>query len=256
MPHVPLFISEERDGHSGAGLYGDVIQEIDWSLGQVIATLQQAGVDEQTLVLFSSDNGPWLSYGNHAGSAGPLREGKGTAFEGGVRVPFMARWPGTLDAGRTVAAPAMTIDVFPTLAAVLGADLPARSIDGKSIWKLMTGESTTSPQESYAFYYRQNELHAIRSGKWKLHFPHTYRSMIGREMGRDGIPGKYDYNAEIGLALYDLEADIGESRDLAAQYPEVVERLSKLADEKRADLGDRLTGITGTGLREPGRVRE
>ncbi len=214
MPHVPLFVSEERAGHSGAGLYGDVIQEVDWSVGQIVATLQRVGVDEQTLVLFASDNGPWLSYGNHAGSAGPLREGKGTAFEGGVRVPFIARWPGTLDAGRTVITPAMTIDVFPTLAALLQADLPAHPIDGRSIWPLMTGESTTSPQEAYVFYYRQNELHAIRSGKWKLQFPHTYRSMIGQEMGKDGIPGKYNTKVEIGLALYDLDADIGESRIL------------------------------------------
>jgi arylsulfatase len=256
MPHVPLFVSEERAGTSGAGLYGDVIQEIDWSVGQIVATLKRVGVDGQTLLLFASDNGPWLSYGNHAGSAGPLREGKGTAFEGGIRIPFIARWPGTLEGGRTVSTPAMTIDVFPTLAALIHADLPARPIDGRSIWPILTGESTTSPQEAYVFYYRENELHAIRSGKWKLQFPHTYRSMIGQEMGKDGIPGKYNYDAEIGLALYDLDADMEESGDLAAQYPEVVERLSLLADATRADLGDKLTGVTGSGLREPGRVRE
>ena len=254
MPHVPLFVSEERAGRSGAGLFGDVIQEIDWSVGQIVEVLDRTGVGEQTLVMFSSDNGPWLSYGNHAGSAGPLREGKGTAFEGGVRVPFIARWPGTIEGGRTVSTPAMTIDVLPTMIALLDAEPPRRTVDGRSIWPLMTGESTVSPHEAYFFYYRENELHAVRSGRWKLQFPHTYRTMIGQEPGRDGIPGKYNQGAEIGLALYDLEADVGESTNLVAEHPEVVERLSRLADEARADLGDALTGVVGTGVREPGRV--
>ena len=254
MPHVPLFVSDERTGESGVGLFGDVIQEIDWSVGEVMGALKDAGVDQNTLVMFASDNGPWLSYGNHAGSAEPLREGKGTAFEGGVRVPFIVRWPGVIPGGGEVSTPAMTIDVFPTLAQVIGADLPDRTIDGKSIWGLMSGETTISPQEAYYFYYRRNELHAIRSGKWKLHFPHTYRSMIGREPGRDGIPGIYDNSREIGRALYDLETDISESRDVSDRFPEVVERLSRLADQKRAELGDALTGVEGTGLRAPGRI--
>ncbi len=254
MPHVPLFVSDERTGESGVGLFGDVIEEIDWSVGQIMSALREASVDQNTLVMFASDNGPWLSYGNHAGSAEPLREGKGTAFEGGVRVPFIVRWPGVIPGGGEVSTPAMTIDVFPTLAQVIGADLPDRTIDGKSIWGLMSGETTISPQEAYYFYYRRNELHAIRSGKWKLHFPHTYRSMIGREPGRDGIPGIYDNSREIGRALYDLETDISESRDVSDRFPEVVERLSRLADQKRAELGDALTGVEGTGLRAPGRI--
>lgn len=254
MPHVPLFVSDERTGESGVGLFGDVIEEIDWSVGQIMSALREASVDQNTLVMFASDNGPWLSYGNHAGSAEPLREGKGTAFEGGVRVPFIVRWPGVIPGGGEVSTPAMTIDVFPTLAQVIGADLPDRTIDGKSIWGLMSGETTISPQEAYYFYYRRNELHAIRSGKWKLHFPHTYRSMTGREPGRDGIPGIYDNSREIGRALYDLETDISESRDVSDRFPEVVERLSRLADQKRAELGDALTGVEGTGLRAPGRI--
>ena len=256
MPHVPLFVSEEREGHSQAGLFGDVIKEIDWSVGQVVAALQEAGVENNTLVLFASDNGPWLSYGNHAGSALPLREGKGTAFDGGVRVPFIAKWPGVIPEGRTVTTPAMTIDVFPTLAGLIEAPLPAHPIDGQDIWPLLTGESTTSPQEAYYFWYRQNELHAMRSGKWKLHFPHTYRSMIGQTLGQDGMPGKYDYTPEIRLALFDLENDIGEEHDVSEQFPDVVERLTRLADAKRAELGDKLTGVVGTGVREPGRVAE
>ncbi len=256
MPHVPLFVSSEREGHSGAGLYGDVIKEIDWSVGQVLEAVQKAGLDDETLVIFTSDNGPWLSYGNHAGSAGPLREGKGTAWEGGVRVPFIARWPGRIPEGLEVSTPAMTIDLFPTLAERIEAALPDHPIDGKSIWPLLTGESTTSPHGAYFFYYRQNELHALRSGKWKLQLPHTYRSMVGREPGKDGIPGKYDYSAETGLALYDLDTDIGEVNDLSEQHPEVVERLMQMVEAKRAELGDKLTGVTGTGVREPGRISE
>ena len=254
MPHVPLSVSEERTGNSGAGLFGDVIKEIDWSVGRVLEAIKEAGVENNTLVIFASDNGPWLSFGNHAGSAEPLREGKGTAFDGGVRVPFIAWWPGIIPEGTEVSTPAMTIDIFPTMAGLIDAELPAHTIDGKSIWSLITGEESVSPQEAYYFYYRRNELHAIRSGKWKLHFPHTYRTMNGRELGKDGIQGKYDYSAEIGLELFDLEKDIGESTDLSGQFPDVVERLSRLADVKRAELGDALTGVEGTGLREPGRV--
>jgi arylsulfatase A-like enzyme len=256
MPHVPLAVSEERAGQSGAGLFADVIEEIDWSVGQVLEALRSAGIDRETLVMFASDNGPWLSYGNHAGSALPLREGKGTAWDGGVRVPFISRWPGVLPEGLEVATPAMTIDVFPTLAELIGSELPDHPIDGRSIWPLMTGERTTPVQEAYYFYYRRNELHAMRSGKWKLQFPHTYRTMIGQEPGRDGIPGKYDYSAATELALFDLEQDISESNDLSGEYPDVVARLSRLADAERQELGDKLTGIEGTGLREPGRVAD
>jgi len=254
MPHVPLFVSDERAGQTDAGLFGDVIHEIDWSVGQVLEALRATGIDEQTLVLFASDNGPWLSYGNHAGSAGPLREGKGTAFDGGVRVPFIARWRGTLEPGRTVSTPAMTIDIFPTLAGVLDAELPELPIDGRSIWPLMTGEPAAVPERAYAFYYRQNELHAIRRGQWKLHFPHTYRTMRGQEGGDDGIPGKYDNAATIGLELFDLNSDIGETVNVVDQHPAVVAELEALAESYRNDLGDSLTGHLGSGTRPPGEI--
>jgi arylsulfatase len=254
MPHVPLFVSEERAGASGAGLFGDVIHEIDWSLGQIIQALDQNGLSENTLVIFTSDNGPWLSYGDHAGSALPLREGKGTAWDGGVRVPFLARWPGVLEAGRTVDAPAMTIDVLPALADLIGAERPQRTIDGESMWPLLSGRTETSPQESYYFWYRTNELHAMRSGRWKLQFPHTYRTMNGRELGSGGIPGKYDYSAAVGLELFDLESDLGEQIDVSASHPEVVAHLSALADSMRLELGDSLTDVPGRSNRDPGRV--
>jgi arylsulfatase A len=255
MPHVPLQVSAERSGASGAGLYGDVIQEIDWSVGRVLDTLAELGIDKNTLVLFLSDNGPWLSYGNHAGRAVPLREGKQTVFEGGVRVPFIARWPGVLPAERVVQVPAMTIDVFPTIAELLRVPSAAvdRPIDGRSIWPLLSGTSEEPAQEAYFFYFNKNELQAMRSGRWKRVFPHTYRSMTGQTPGENGLPGQYANN-KAGSELYDMIADPGETRNIADAHPEVVARLSVLAAQARSDLGDALTGATGTGNREPGRA--
>ena len=253
MPHVPLAVSEERFGKSGAGLFGDVVAEIDWSVGEVLKTLKTTGVDENTLVMFISDNGPWMSYGNHAGSALPLREGKGTTWDGGVRVPFLVRWPGVIPEGLRVSAPAMTIDVFPTMVDLLAAPPPKLPIDGSSIWKLMDGTSSDPVQEAYYFYYNRNELHAMRSGNWKLHFPHSYRTMIGQVPGKDGMPGKYDYTPITGLELYDLNTDISEKTDVSSLHPDVVERLTRMANEKRAELGDALQGIEGRGSREPGK---
>ena len=254
MPHVPLFVAEEREGHSGAGLYGDVIKEIDWSVGQIMEALKRLGIEENTLIMFSSDNGPWLSYGNHAGSTGGLREGKGTNWEGGVRVPFIARWPGQIPAGLEVSTPAMTIDVFPTLAGLINAPLPDHIIDGRSIWPLMTGASSDPVQEAYYFYYHQNQLQALRSGKWKLLFPHRYRSMEGQDEGKDGIPGKYTHYELESIELYDLETDPEETTNLAAQHPDIVSQLTALADSARADMGDSLTGIEGKNVRAPGTI--
>lgn len=256
MPHVPLAVSQERQGLSGAGLYGDVVREIDWSVGRVLEAVREAGIDGETLVIFTSDNGPWLSYDNHAGSAEPLREGKGTVFEGGVRVPFIARWPEVIPKGQEVTTPAMTIDLLPTIAELLGADLPDHPIDGRSIRALLTGEGMESPQQAYYFYYGRNELQAMRAGRWKLHFPHSYRSMEGQEAGQDGRPGTYNYGVEIGVALYDLERDVSESRNVADLYPHVVYTLSRMADAMRAELGDALTEMEGTARRPPGRLTD
>lgn len=255
MPHVPLYRSERFAGSSEQGVYGDVIQEIDWSVGEILAALERAGVADDTLVIFTSDNGPWLSYGNHAGTTGPLREGKGTTFEGGVRVPCLMRWPGKIPAGSVVSEPLMTIDLFPTIAGLIGAELPAHPIDGLDAWPVIAGEpDARSPHEAYYFYYHDGHFEGLRAGRWKLHFPHGYRSMVAREPGADGKPGKYDYDVRTGLELYDLENDIGELEDVAAANPEVLERLLVLADDMRRRLGDKLTETTGTEVREPGRV--
>jgi arylsulfatase A len=246
MPHVPLGVSAKFRSKSKAGLYGDVIEELDWSVGQVVAAIHRHGLDNDTLVMFASDNGPWLSYGNHGGTAGPFREGKGTSFEGGIREPFLARWPGRIPAGTVCHEPAMTIDILPTLARACGAEAPKLRIDGKDIGALLTNPTTAkSPQEAYFFYWGR-ELQAVRAGKWKLHFPHDYQAL--KTAGADGQPGKYE-KRKLELSLFDLEADVGETKNLAAANPDVVARLTALADRVRADLGDVATKSPGTGVR-------
>ncbi len=256
MPHVPLFVSEKFAGKSQRGLYGDVIMEIDWSVGQILDTLRRLGLDENTLVIFTSDNGPWLSYGTHSGSALPLREGKGTMFDGGCRVPCIMRWPARIPPGTECRELAATIDILPTLADILGIELPEdRIIDGKSILPLLEGKpGAKSPHEFYAMYYGR-ELHAVRSGKWKLHFPHSYRTLAGAEGRDDGFPVPYS-QARTGLELYDLENDIGEANDVADEHPEVVARLKQYAEQLREDLGDSLQKRRGRNVREPGRLTD
>lgn len=253
MPHVPLHVSDKFKGKTERGLYGDVISEVDWSVGEILKTLKKLNLDEQTLVIFTSDNGPWLSYGDHAGNAGPLREGKGTAWDGGVRVPCIMRWPGKIPAGAVCREPAMTIDIFPTLARLANAPLPKHRIDGLDIWPLASGQANAkSPHEALYFYWAQ-ALHGVRGGKWKLHFPHEYVSLAGKPGGTDGKPVRYE-KKRTELALYDLENDVGETKNVADQHPEVVKRLEALAEKARADLGDTATQRTGTGVRSAGRL--
>jgi arylsulfatase A-like enzyme len=252
MPHVPLYVSSKYKGHSEQGLYGDVISEIDWSVGQLLTALKRHKIEDRTLVIFTTDNGPWLSYGNHAGSAGPLREGKATAWEGGMRVPCIMRWPGKIPAASRCGEIAATIDVLPTLAEITGCDLPQNKIDGKSIWHLMRRlPAARTPHEAY-YYYWGNALHAVRRGPWKLHFPHPYRTLAAGP-GSDGSPSKYE-QADCQQELYHLEMDLAESRDLASRFPDVVEELTAYADKIRAELGDSLTDTKGSENRPPGRI--
>jgi arylsulfatase A len=250
MPHVPIFASENFKGKTGQGLYGDVIAEIDWSVGQVLDTIARMKLDDNTLVIFTSDNGPWLSYGNHAGSRGSFRESKGTAFEGGVRVPFVARWPGRIPRGATGKLPAMTIDLLPTLAGLAGATVPSeRIIDGRDMWPLLANKSGAAPPHDALYFYWGKELHAVRSGQWKLHLPHPYQSF--ERAGSDGAPGAY-VRKEIELSLFDLDADPGETTNVASAHPDVVQRLQAIAEQAREDLGDTLTNRTGKNVRAPG----
>jgi arylsulfatase A-like enzyme len=252
MPHVPLHVSDKFKGKSERGLFGDVIMEIDWSVGEILGALKKHGLDERTLVIFTSDNGPWLSYGDHAGSSGGLREGKGTSWEGGVREPCLMRWPGKIPAASVCREPAMTIDLLPTIAKLVDAELPNQKIDGLDIWPLISGKpGAKSPHEAYYFYWNQ-ELQAVRSGKWKLHLPHTYRTLVGKPGGEDGKPVAYDQQ-KTALALFDLENDTAEKTDVAEKNPDVVKRLQELANKMRGDLGDTATKQKGTGVREPGK---
>ncbi|MCA9079870.1 MAG: sulfatase [Planctomycetaceae bacterium] len=252
MPHVPLFVTDKHKGASEQGLYGDVISEIDWSMGEIVAALDRHGLSENTLILFTSDNGPWLSYGNHAGSAGPLREGKGTTWEGGVREPCIMCWPKVIPAGTECDELAATIDILPTITEAVGGTLPEHPIDGRSILTLLRGDAdATTPHERYCYYWG-NELQAIRSGDWKLHFPHSYRSLTG-EPGQDGRPAGYS-QANTELSLYNLREDIGETTDVKDQYPEVVERLQQLAEAAREELGDSARKQQGSGFRAPARL--
>lgn len=257
MPHVPLFVSDKFKGKSAQGLYGDVIQEIDWSVGEVVAALKTHGLEENTLVIFTSDNGPWLSYGNHAGTKGNLREGKGSVWEGGVRVPCVAKWPGKIPAGSVQTEPLMTIDLFPTLAKLIGTELPKLKIDGKDAWPLFACEKGAKcPHDAYWHYYGTNELQAVRSGKWKLILPHTCRMIEDRKPGADGKPAGYKQVKLDKPMLFDLDKDIGETTDVSAANPDVVARMQTHADAARAELGDSLTKAVGKGTREPGRVAE
>jgi len=254
MVHVPVFASERFAGASGHGPFGDALMEVDWSVGRIVDALERCGLANDTLVLFTSDNGPWLSYGTHAGSAGPLREGKGTSFEGGVRVPMIAWWPGRVPAGATCREFAATIDVLPTVAALVGAPLPERRIDGRDMTPLLLGASDArSPHDTFAIWYAGGQLQAVRDARWKMILPHRYATLAGRDGGREGAPAAYS-NREAALALYDLRTDPGETTDVAALRPDVVARLQQAAAAARGDLGDTLTGVTGNGARAPGRL--
>lgn len=269
MPHVPIFASPQFKGRSQRGLFGDVVEELDDSIGQLMKKLESLKLVDNTIVIFYSDNGPWLSYGEHAGSAGVLREGKLTAFEGGVRVPCIVRWPGQVPAGRVCNEPVMAIDLLPTFTEIVGGRAPQLKIDGLSIKSVLLNEPGAHSPHEALFFYAGDELHAVRSGQWKLHFAHPYLTTAG-EPGRGGKPSNWGKAtprsindssmdaiasrhgqrvARLALSLYDLAADPGEQNDVASQHPEVVQRLSKLAEPIREELGDKLTGARGNARR-------
>ena len=257
MVHVPLYASPAFEGKSGKGLYADVMLEVDWSVGTLMDCLKRNGLEDNTLFIFTSDNGPWLSYGDHGGSTGIFREGKGTSWEGGKRVTNIMRWPGKIPAGSSSNAMLMTIDLLPTLANHIGADLPSHPIDGRDVMPLLTGpETTPNPHPYYAFYYANNQLQGITSGdgRWKLMLPHQYRTLKGRPGGTGGIPVKYDQAQLSEAQLFDLHADPAESIDVAAANPAIVEQLQAYAKEMRGILGDSLTKAAPTQARAPGSI--
>lgn len=231
MPHVPLFCSEKFKGKSGAGLYGDVMMEIDWSVGQITQALKDNGLEDNTCVIFTSDNGPWSSYGNHAGKT-PFREAKGTSFDGGTRSACIIKFPGQVEAGTTSRKTFCSIDILPTVAHLAGAELPSNPVDGKNQWDLIAGKpGAKNPQEYYPFSTGANFEGVISGdGRWKLHVPHRYRTLV--TPGHDGEAGKYRQE-EIGLSLFDMENDPYETTNVLEKYPEVAAKLKGYADRHR-----------------------
>ena len=254
MVHVPLAVSDKFKGKSKQGLFGDVVMEVDWSVGEIMKTLEKNGLTQNTLVIFTSDNGPWMNFGNHAGSAGGLREGKGCSWEGGQRVPCLMSWPARIPAGIICNNISSTIDILPTLCAITCADLPLKKIDGVNILPLLEGNFNANPRDVFYYFYRKNSLENIRKGQWKLALPHTFRSYEGKLPGNDGWPGQYS-NGNTDYALYDLRRDPGERYDVKESYPDVVEDIKKLADEMRLDLGDENYNIPGINSRKPGSIK-
>jgi arylsulfatase A-like enzyme len=252
MPHVPIAASPRFRGKSKQGLYGDVIMEIDWSVGEIMKTLKEYGLEKNTLVVFTSDNGPWLNYGNHAGSTGSLREGKGTSFEGGQKEPCLMRWPAVIPAATVCNQLASSIDLLPTIAAITGGALPDHIIDGVSILSLLKNQPGAAPRKVFYYYYGNNQLEAVREEQWKLVLPHPGRSYEGFQPGKDGYPGKVTENRQYELALYDLRRDPGERYDVKDSNPDIVQRLQALAETAREDLGDAVTHRTGKNVRDCG----
>lgn len=254
MPHVPLAVSDKFKGKSEQGLFGDVMMEIDWSIGEVWKTVQELGIEENTLIVITSDNGPWTNYGNHAGSAAGLREAKATTFDGGNRVPCIVYWKGHTQAGTICNKLASNIDLFPTFAEISGAPLPQRKIDGVSILSLIEGKTDANPRTSFVYYYNKNDLEAVTDGEFKLVFPHKYVTYGAYAPGNDGKPGKLVTVELRASELYDLRRDPGERYNVLHQYPERAAKLMKIADEMRSQLGDDLTRVKGTENRKPGLI--
>lgn len=234
QPHVPLGVSNKFKGKSKAGLYGDAVMEIDWSVEQIIKAVVEAGITNNTLILFTSDNGPWLTYGNHAGTTNGLREGKSTTFDGGFKVPFIAKMPGTVPSGKVVDKVVTALDILPTILELTNSKMPIMNeIDGQNVWPIFTGRGRV--KEKPFFFIKGNEVQAVRKGKWKLHVPHKYRVVL--EIGRDGIPGIQDNEGgSIELALFNMEEDPNESNNLINKYPDIADSLKILIDDFIIDL--------------------
>ena len=257
MPHIPLFVSEKFEGTSEGGIYGDVIETIDWGVGQILDTLDELKLTDNTLVVFTSDNGPWLVFGEHGGLATPLRAGKGTTYEGGMRVPAIMQWPGTIPAGVVTSEIATTMDLLPTIATLTGAKIPNdRIIDGRNILPLLKNEpDAKSPHDAF-FYYHGTELHAVRSGPWKFR--------VSLPLRHEDIYRQFENSTTMmSEALYHLPTDPGEQKNLMPRSTKFEERMSpetrdaithlrELLDDARADLGDSLQDIPATNIRPLG----
>jgi arylsulfatase A len=237
MPHIPIYPGESFRGKSGNGLYADAIEEIDWSVGRIVEKLKAEGLEENTLIIFASDNGPWAGHGEQSGSAGKLKGSKMTTWEGGVRVPMIMKWKNVIPASKVYSEITGIIDMAPTIAAAAGASMPDdRVIDGKNLFPYILDQKNTKiPHEIY-YHYAGTWLQAVRSGKWKLHFARP-----------EVRPGRYGESADwitnyAGIfkndLLYNLETDIGETKNLVNEFPEIVQELKSMTMKAKEDIGD------------------
>lgn len=252
MPHVPIAVSEKFRGKSKVGLFGDMMLEIDWSIGEILKTLKDAGVEKNTLVIFTSDNGPWINFDNHAGSSGGFREGKGTTYEGGHRVPTIMSWKGTMKPGLVCNQLVTTLDILPTIAKVCGTQLPKNKIDGLDFTSILKGNVNKLIRDTFYYYYRRNSLEAVRLGNWKLVYAHEGRTYENQLPGADGFPGPAPENTPVSSGLYNLSRDPGERYNVYDQHPDIVEAINKAANVARSDLGDDLTKTNGQNIRQCG----
>ncbi len=256
MAHIPLGVSDKFRGKSEQGMYGDVMMEIDWSVGEIEKALQENGIADNTIFIFTTDNGPWLNFGNHAGSAGGLREGKTTSWEGGQRVPFIVKWPAAVPAGTICNKLACAIDILPSFARIAGTSLPELKIDGTDISELWKGNPDSNPRDNILFYYGKNNLNAVRKGNWKLVLPHTWQS-YNTKPGMDGNGGPRIRKNVEKPELYNMMRDPGEQYNVIEYHPEKAAEIMHLVEAARAELGDLNVGLeSGSGSREIGKLSE
>lgn len=254
MGHIPLGVSSKFRGKSELGLYGDVMMEIDWSVGEIKKALKDNNIEDNTIFIFTSDNGPWLNFGNHAGSSGGLREGKLTSWEGGQRVPFIIKWHGKIPEGTVCNKLACAIDLLPTFAKITESELPNKKIDGVDITPLLEGDFESTPRETILYYMGENNLNGVRKGNWKLVLPHSWNSY-------NSIPGNNGYKgSKVKMKiespeLYNMMRDPGERYNVIKKYPEKVKELMLVVEQAREELGDLNIGIKkGTENREIGKI--
>lgn len=256
MAHIPLGVSDKFRGKSEQGLYGDVMMEIDWSVGEIITCLEENNIIENTIVVFTTDNGPWLNFGNHAGSAGGLREGKTTSWEGGQRVPFIISWPGNIPMGTICNKLACAIDLLPTFSAITGGELSENKIDGLDISSLFSGDFESEPRETILYYHGQNDLNAVRKGNWKLVLPHIFSS-YNTEPGNDGHGGRRIRTVVEEPELYNMMRDPGEQYNVIEYHPDKVNEIMEVVAKARQELGDKNVGIEkGSENREIGKLQQ
>lgn len=254
MTHVPIAASKKFRGTSEQGLFGDVMHEIDDSMRQILEALKANGLSDNSIVIFTSDNGPWLNFGNHNGSSGGFREGKGASWEGGQRVPCIVYWPSKIKEGRINNNLISSMDIFATIAEITNYSEHPNQIDGISFLSQINDPKAEASRKSMYYYYNQNDLEAVRFENWKLVFPHKSRSYEGVLPGNDGFGGKYNELEVKTMELYDLRRDPGERYNVIEQNPEIMEKLLEIADEARKDLGDNLTKSEGQNRRPLGRI--